>query len=412
VRSGIGSNTTGHGASPETPFATLAYAVTQCTAGAHDIIYLMPGHVETVAVTITPLASTKIVGLGTGQNVPRITPAANNLIAFTVSAANVTFENIYINESTVAATATVFAITGRHCHLRGLHMDMGADDRIGIRVGALGCYPVIEDCVVQVTDDGPDSWIACTSANVDLPLVRRNIVIASDGTDAFDDGVVNFGDFALRNPVVVDNEFNGAGAAVASIVGLAGPPVGPLFAGNRVAGLATSQDNVAAGTVDLFDASINRAKLGADTLLTMAGAGTATAVVKTAIAASAGAGSQNVFTVAGGRVLIHGIVGQVTTICQGAQTRVQLDFNSTGAGAAFNVSAVVDLNAAAVGTLLGLTGAAADALTLGYGAMCRLPLVVDAGSIRHTTADAANTGALAYTCYWSPITVGATVVAA
>src|SRR5258705_13132707 len=32
----------------ESPFATLNYAITQCVAGRHDIIYIKPGHAESV----------------------------------------------------------------------------------------------------------------------------------------------------------------------------------------------------------------------------------------------------------------------------------------------------------------------------------------------------------------------------
>ena len=38
----------GHGKSPSKPFATIDYAVGQCTASNNDFIWVMPGHVETV----------------------------------------------------------------------------------------------------------------------------------------------------------------------------------------------------------------------------------------------------------------------------------------------------------------------------------------------------------------------------
>ncbi len=126
-------------------------------------------------------------------------------------------------------------------------MDMGANDRIGIRMGNGACYAVIENNVVQVVDNGPDSWITFVHANIDLPLIRHNSVIASDGADPFDDHIIDFGGLAVRNPVIVHNVFDGAGVAVNSIDD-AGAVVGDCFSANMNAGAAVSGDTVAAFT--------------------------------------------------------------------------------------------------------------------------------------------------------------------
>ena len=48
------SDATTHGMSPDRPFATIDYAVGQCTASQGDIIYVMPGHAETVSAASIP----------------------------------------------------------------------------------------------------------------------------------------------------------------------------------------------------------------------------------------------------------------------------------------------------------------------------------------------------------------------
>src|SRR4051812_41694686 len=57
----------GKGRSPGAPFATIDYAVGQCTAGQGDVILVLPGHVETVtaaAGVALDVAGVSVVGLG------------------------------------------------------------------------------------------------------------------------------------------------------------------------------------------------------------------------------------------------------------------------------------------------------------------------------------------------------------
>ena len=96
VNSVTGSN--GYdGLSPETPFGTLAYAITQCVTAKGDNIILLPGHVETVAtaggVTFASKAGINVIGVGRGSLRPTVnfTATAATLLA---NAANLYFENI------------------------------------------------------------------------------------------------------------------------------------------------------------------------------------------------------------------------------------------------------------------------------------------------------------------------------
>lgn len=78
------------------PFSTIDYAVGRCTAGRGDIIFVMPGHAETIssnAIIALDVAGVCIIGLGTGSARPTLTytAAAATII---VSAANVTVTNI------------------------------------------------------------------------------------------------------------------------------------------------------------------------------------------------------------------------------------------------------------------------------------------------------------------------------
>src|SRR5258705_1677161 len=60
----------------ERPFATLAYAISRCTANQGDVIFVAPGHTETItSATALPfnVAGVTIVGVGAGATRPTFT---------------------------------------------------------------------------------------------------------------------------------------------------------------------------------------------------------------------------------------------------------------------------------------------------------------------------------------------------
>ena len=89
-----GTDAAGYGKSPNSPVATIDYAISLCTEGQGDTIYVMPGHAETVTSAITmDVAGVSIIGLGYGSSRPTVTP--NGAIdALTITAADCRVENI------------------------------------------------------------------------------------------------------------------------------------------------------------------------------------------------------------------------------------------------------------------------------------------------------------------------------
>lgn len=102
------------------PFSTLDYAISSCTAGRGDIIFVGAGHAETISSSTAVAADVSgvaIIGLGAGNLRPTFTFDTANTATITVSAAGVSFQNcIFVaNFLTVAAcftltTATNFAV--------------------------------------------------------------------------------------------------------------------------------------------------------------------------------------------------------------------------------------------------------------------------------------------------------------
>ena len=83
----------------DAPFSTIDYAIGRCTANRGDIIFVKPGHAETVS-TATALAldvaGVAIVGLGFGDNRPTLTLDTATTATIGVTAANMSMQNMII----------------------------------------------------------------------------------------------------------------------------------------------------------------------------------------------------------------------------------------------------------------------------------------------------------------------------
>lgn len=97
------------------PFATLNYAVnTACTASRGDIVFVLPGHAETISsATILTLATAgvAVVGLGSGTLRPTFTFTTAVTANIPVSAANISIQNCLF-VANFADVASVFTATG------------------------------------------------------------------------------------------------------------------------------------------------------------------------------------------------------------------------------------------------------------------------------------------------------------
>lgn len=98
VHSTTGTDGAGYGQNPDSPLATIDYAIGLCTASKGDIIYVMPGHAETISGAtslVMDVAGVKIVGLGWGSLRPTLTYSATaSIISWT--AANCWLENVVL----------------------------------------------------------------------------------------------------------------------------------------------------------------------------------------------------------------------------------------------------------------------------------------------------------------------------
>lgn len=107
-------------------YNTVDAAIGACTASQGDVVYVMPGHTETISAAggvTADIAGVSIIGLGNGSDRPTFTFSATTS-TFVVSAANVLFKNLVITSS-VNELVKVFNITGAYCTIDAVDVKDG-----------------------------------------------------------------------------------------------------------------------------------------------------------------------------------------------------------------------------------------------------------------------------------------------
>jgi len=188
VHSTDGTDAAGYGYMPQKPVASLDYAISNlCSDTDPDIVYLMPGHAETLATAasiVLDVADVRIIGIGTGTNRPTFTIEGVVGTDIDFDAANVTMENIKFLNSTDGATGPL-DINAAYCGVKDcFFLDEGADNTVDwIVIDANGDYFHCVDCWNEGTaTPGNDSFITMAAA-----------------TGVTIKGLRSFGDFAAGN---------------------------------------------------------------------------------------------------------------------------------------------------------------------------------------------------------------------
>jgi len=171
------------------PFSTIDYAIGKCTASRGDVIYVMPGHSETITTDggiAVDVAGVSIIGLGNGTLRPVVILDSAVAAAVTVSAANVTLQNLEFRASfadvTNAIDVTAAWLTVDSCEFTEEAADLNFVDYIHASSTtdntADGLHVV--DCVGTAIDAAQNSFIM-TAADIDRIVVQGNYYASDHG---------------------------------------------------------------------------------------------------------------------------------------------------------------------------------------------------------------------------------------
>ena len=156
------------------PFATIDYAIGQCTGSRGDIIAVMPGHTEDIdaagGITLD-VAGVAIVGLGAGSLRPQITFSETGS-TFAISAANSSLHNLQF----VAAVADVVTGLAVAATADGLSMESCWSTEGAVA----GTYNFV-DVITLATGANDLSWKDCTFIGNDTNNDAFITGVAHDG---------------------------------------------------------------------------------------------------------------------------------------------------------------------------------------------------------------------------------------
>jgi len=458
VSSTTGSNGN-HGKTHQKPFATIDYAVGRCAASKGDIILVMPGHTETVATAgaiACDVAGISIMGLGSGADRPTLTFSATDA-TMTVSAASISIENILIKPS-IDSVVSPIVVSAANCYLDVEVQDASATVEC---VNAILTTAAADLLTVNLVYRGFIAGDACVNAvrlvgcdkariNVDFYGVAfvaivefhttacHNIEIGgtfyNSGTTDLSKNVV---DTATTSTWAVDGFDSAAGAAFSGGSGNA-IAIGDLSAiasnvsailvdtGTTLdAALAVVDGYFDAPTADAVTDTTIRDAIGRKTDASVYVPGTTkslaaytkgTADLQERVAAKAAAvmvNADTLFTVAGGSILVEGLVSECVTGNDTTASTLQYSATPT-VGAATTISgATTTLASVAAGytiSLLGTALASVPSLSVGGPNLgMTAPLVVPAGTITIVIAVGSTTGTWKHYLRYRPLAVGVTV---
>lgn len=174
----------------DAPFATVDYAISQCTANRGDVVFVKPGHAETFAAADgfdIDIAGVAVIGLGSGTLMPTFTLSATTSDV-NISAANCTLMNVRFVPSTSDVVRAI-QVTAAHATINNVVvLDSGATNEILTVIKATSTADNnadglwVEGCRAYGTSTAILEFLEF-NANINGLVFRENIII-NEGTAA------------------------------------------------------------------------------------------------------------------------------------------------------------------------------------------------------------------------------------
>ncbi|MBE9570754.1 MAG: hypothetical protein IMF11_09005 [Proteobacteria bacterium] len=402
----VGPNATGvgdderAGRSKESSLLTLVKALTLTTASKNDIIYLLPGHTETVAtagaITWASMIGVRVVGLGVGALRPTFTFSAVDA-TMTMTAASGSIENVIIKPS-IDAVVSPIVVSAADCKVDVEIQDASATvececgilttaaaDRLDVDLKYRG-FIAGNACVNAIKLVGVDT----ARINVDFYGVASTSIVEFHTTACHDIDIT--GKFYNDGTSLTQNVVDTVGGSTWSAQGWDGNSNANFAGGDNK---AIAADDVSVVASDLATVSMRCVEKAADVLT----------------------GADDIFVISGGPVRAK-LIGIVTTVIGGA-SNAKLTMTTTDPAATVDLSnAAVAINTDAKGTSYHSVGAAATFTPTTAGMVKIDPVTVDEtyfilpiGTV-HFDNSAAQTGEVTWYMTYEALSPDSVVAAA
>ena len=164
-----GASDSNAGTTWATALATIDGAIGKCTASNGDVIFVAPGHTETITAAagiVFDVAGVTVIGLGTGTLRPKISLTTANTADIDVTAANVTIKNV-VFEAGFADIAVCIDLDATDFTLEDCEFkDSAADKNFVVYIDCddtnNACDRLtVRNCTAFSPDTANDHFIAC-----------------------------------------------------------------------------------------------------------------------------------------------------------------------------------------------------------------------------------------------------------
>jgi hypothetical protein len=170
----------------EQPFLTIDYAMSRVnqTGNNGDIIFVKPGHAETVTTITCDIPGVAIVGIGVGRSMPAITAGGTAVDTMNVTAANVHIENLRFVGAAAATSHINLAATATDFECVDCVIEHGAAPLVAVTIVAAADRPTFDGCQFIGTADGPDVAIDFEGEVDNWKVVNCTFNYSPNGIDA------------------------------------------------------------------------------------------------------------------------------------------------------------------------------------------------------------------------------------
>jgi hypothetical protein len=240
------NDSSGQGGDPSKAFATISFAITQARSSKGDVIYVLPGHAETIA-TATTLTLNKIgvqiIGLGFGANRPTITfnGTASNIL---ISAASTALRNVILAAG-IDEIVTAVSVSANYCMLERVDVNEVTSKQFIQFALITGTDCIVQGCRhFQATAPAANTlWIQLQGAHR-AQIIGNQVFITT--TNSASSSVVESDTTAPLNVFLQDNRFVQLGGVSTIPINMMAATSG-FASGNQVA----SQKTAIAGSIAL-----------------------------------------------------------------------------------------------------------------------------------------------------------------
>lgn len=242
----VGTDAVGWGMSPDSPFASIDYAVAQCVDNQGDVIYCLPGHNEVLAAAgdlDLDVIGISIIGIGEGVTQPTITLGTVNTVDVDIDAASVTIENMHFYAA-VAGIVAAIDVNASDFTLRNCRFDCDAACNAAIWVqdaAAMGSHAItIENCTVY--DGGANTHFVNFAGTGNRHIVRDNTLVGLWATAAIGGAGV------ITQATIANNRISNSDATADNCLNFAALATG-LLVNNRASNGAAAANQITAAAM-------------------------------------------------------------------------------------------------------------------------------------------------------------------